>query len=357
MAYFKYLPKVYVRQKSRINGVQPYELAVNIFRRIKIRDSLQGALLGFIQYEITEGQRPDQIAYEYYNDPGLDWIVLLVNNIINVNEDWPLTRDDLREYVSNKYGSIEGIKHYETNEYIDPATGMRLMPEGLIVPEDFHITKANGDIVPKSVSRSPVSYFNYESKINETKRNIYLLRPLYITDFISEFKRLCDYLPHAEVDPEGNKKTEGSLAEEFIGLPRYSKPRQSTASTGSASGGGSSTALLAGSASVAGTAAEVSFTSGSGTTITATLPSSSTSSSSTSSSSSSSSSSVPVPAAVDLAVLQVLQVPQDRLDLVVHLDPQDLAVLVAEDTTAADTRNTKVLSYRNSKERRVRCAC
>ena len=154
MAYFKYLPKVYVRQKSRINGVQPYELAVNIFRRIKIRDSLQGALLGFIQYEITEGQRPDQIAYEYYNDPGLDWIVLLVNNIINVNEDWPLTRDDLREYVSNKYGSIEGIKHYETNEYIDPATGMRLMPEGLIVPEDFHITKANGDIVPKSVSRN-----------------------------------------------------------------------------------------------------------------------------------------------------------------------------------------------------------
>ena len=67
---------------------------------------------------------------------------------------------------------------------------------------------------------------------------------------------------------------------------------------------------------------------------------------------------VPVPAAVDLAVLQVLQVPLDRLDLVVHLDPQDLADhQVVEDTTAADTRNTKVLSYRNSKERRVRCAC
>ena len=67
---------------------------------------------------------------------------------------------------------------------------------------------------------------------------------------------------------------------------------------------------------------------------------------------------VPVPAAVDLAVLQVLQVPLDRLDLVVHLDPQDLADhQVVEDTTAADTRNTKVLSYRSSKELRVRCAC
>ena len=52
MAYFKYLPKVFVRNKTRVNGSQPYELSVNIFRRIKIRDDLQGSLLGFTQYEI-----------------------------------------------------------------------------------------------------------------------------------------------------------------------------------------------------------------------------------------------------------------------------------------------------------------
>ena len=62
MAYFKYLPKVYVRNKTRVDGFQPYQLAVNIFRRIKIRDELQGALLGFIQYEFGENERPDQVA-------------------------------------------------------------------------------------------------------------------------------------------------------------------------------------------------------------------------------------------------------------------------------------------------------
>jgi len=253
MAYFKYLPKVYVRNKAALAGQQPYELAVNIFRRIKIRDSLQGSLLGFTQYEIQEGVRPDQIAYDYYKDPGLDWIVLLVNNIINVNEDWPMNREELRQYVQDKYDSIEGIRHYETKEQTLP-DGTILLPAGLTVDEDFQYIKGDGSVVPKSDSRSPISYFQYESDKNEMKRNIYLLRPLYLNDFIAEFKKLCEYLPHAEVDEEGNKKTPVTLAEEFIGLPRYNKPRQSSASTGSASGGGSSTALITSTGTSVGTA-------------------------------------------------------------------------------------------------------
>ena len=290
MAYFKYLPKVYIRNKAALAGQQPYELAVNIFRRIKIRDSLQGALLGFTQLEIPEGVRPDQIAYDYYKDPGLDWVVLLVNNIINVNQDWPMNREELRHYVQDKYDSIEGIRHYETKEQKLP-DGTILLPEGLVVDEEFQYVKADGSIVPKSESRSPVSYYQYESNINELKRNIYLLRPLYINDFIAEFKALCQYLPHAEVDESGNKKTPVTLAEEFIGLPRYNKPRQSSASTGSASGGGSSTALItstgtsAAAVGTAGTAAVITTTSSTATTSTST----STSTSSTSGSSSGSS--------------------------------------------------------------------
>lgn len=244
MAYFKYLPKVYVRNKTRIDGNQPYQLAVNIFRRIKIRDSLQGSLLGFQQYEIGESERPDQVAYSFYGDSELDWVVLLVNNIINVNNDWPLNREDLYQYVYEKYGSVEGIHHYETIEYKDPQTGLILLPEGLVVDESYYYTKPDGSVQPRSLSRLPISYYDYESGINERKRNIYLLRKVYLQDFLAEFKALAQYLPHAEIDEEGNKKTPGTLAEEFIGLPRYTKPAQSTASIGSASGGGSSTALI-----------------------------------------------------------------------------------------------------------------
>ena len=196
MAYFKYLPKVYVRNKTRVDGGQPYELAVNIFRRIKIRDDLQGSLLGFIQYEIQDGTRPDQVAYEVYKDAGLDWVILLVNNIINVNDDWPMNREDLYGYVQDKYGSIEGVKHYETTEYKSPSLDLVLLPSGITVSESYQYTKPDGTILTKSQSRTPVSYYDYETAVNNTKRNIYLLRPQYLTDFIAEFKRLALSLIH-----------------------------------------------------------------------------------------------------------------------------------------------------------------
>ena len=174
---------------------------------------------------------------------GLDWVILLVNNVINVNQDWPMNREDLFKYVEDKYGSVEGVRHYETLEYLH-TDGSVLLKSGYQVPEDFQYTKPDGSIVPSSSSRIPVSYYAYENEINETKRNIYLLRPQYLTDFVAEFKKLAMYLPNAEVDENGYKKTQGSLAEEFIGLPKYNKPSQSTASTGSASGSGSSTSLV-----------------------------------------------------------------------------------------------------------------
>ena len=84
MAYFKYLPKVYVRNRTIQEGNHPYQLTRNIFRRIKIKDHLLGSLLGFTQYSIGEGERPDQVARKFYGDSGLDWMVLIINNIINI---------------------------------------------------------------------------------------------------------------------------------------------------------------------------------------------------------------------------------------------------------------------------------
>ena len=112
MAYFKYLPKVFVRNKTRINGSQPYELSVNIFRRIKIRDDLQGSLLGFTQYEIQDGARPDQVAYEIYKDAGLDWVILLINNIINV-------KSEVKKWLSKKVNIFGLYKHEYYNQKED----------------------------------------------------------------------------------------------------------------------------------------------------------------------------------------------------------------------------------------------
>ena len=73
--YFSYLPEVYVRTTSyRQNNVDPYSLAKNIFRRIKIREDLSDIIMGFSQYTIKNNQRPDQVAYDFYGDMQLSLI-------------------------------------------------------------------------------------------------------------------------------------------------------------------------------------------------------------------------------------------------------------------------------------------
>lgn len=256
MAYFKYLPKVYVRNRTSVNGAHPYQLTTNIFRRIKIKEDLQGSLLGFEQYEIGEGERPDQVAYKFYGDSGLDWVILIINNVISTYNDWPMTRYDLYDYVESKYGSIEGIHHYETYE-IRSTQGELLVPEGIEVNESYQYLRPDGSVVPKDQSRKSVTNYEYEHAINEQKRNIWMLREAYVSDFVKEFRKLAAYLPNAEIDEQGNKKTPTTLAEEFVGITNYRRPSQSTASTGSATGSGSSTALITSGGGTAGTGATV----------------------------------------------------------------------------------------------------
>ena len=119
MAYFSNLPDVFVRTSSyRQNNVDPYKLAKNIFRRIKIRDELDDVILGFSQYTIKNNQRPDQVAGEIYGSMGLDWVVLLCNNIINVYDD-----SQVRSLKEMKH-IPDSIKLEEENEFTEDLDGI-----------------------------------------------------------------------------------------------------------------------------------------------------------------------------------------------------------------------------------------
>ena len=106
--YFSYFPDVYVRSSSyRNNNVDPHVLAKNLFRRIKIRENLDDIILGFSQYTIRNNQRPDGVAFDFYGNSGYDWIVLIVNNIINLYSEWPMTEDELYKMCEEAYAQFK----------------------------------------------------------------------------------------------------------------------------------------------------------------------------------------------------------------------------------------------------------
>ena len=225
MAYFTYLPNVEVRTSSyRQNNVDPFSLAKNLFRRIKIREDLDDIILGFDQYTIKNNQRPDQVALDIYGNMEYDWVVLLCNNIVNVYDEWPMSEDELERYIDSTYEEDADSVHHWVTQKITDLQGRTLVKADRIVPENYTYTRPDGTVIAKEETVRPISVYDHESEKNDQKRNIYLLRKEYVTAFIEEFSTLCEYLPNSEVDiEEGIKRSKNTVQEQFITVkPTYS---------------------------------------------------------------------------------------------------------------------------------------
>ena len=120
MAYFEELPNIaHPSLLPNRNKIEDRIIVKNIFKRSKLRTDVNQAITAFNYYTIKEGMRPDMIAQELYGDPELDWVVLTSNNITNIRDQWPLSHNDLHEYMLEKYGSeanIAKVEIYETRE-------------------------------------------------------------------------------------------------------------------------------------------------------------------------------------------------------------------------------------------------
>ena len=215
MSYFRELPDVEYQSPfaTRISS-SSYVKAKNIFRRMKIRDDLQNIFTVFDKYEIREGARPDTIAEEFYGKSDLDWVVLLSANIINVRDQWPLSSRDLYEYTVSKYGleNINKIHHYETKE-IKNSDGNIVLPKGLVVDEDYSIRFRTGETYIERSGPdiiSTISNYVYETRENQKKETIYLLKPSYLQQFLNDMRTEMVYSESSQFVNKTLIKTENT---------------------------------------------------------------------------------------------------------------------------------------------------
>ena len=211
MTYFRELPNIlYPSNLVDKESSQQYIAVKNLFRRVKLSGEADGIASLFTKYTILEGQRPDTIAKAFYKNETYDWVVVLTSGITNIKDQWPLSNYDLNRYVENKYGLTEmnNIHHYETLEVIDSKNRL-ILSEGMKVDQSFKIpapldtnitytivgayesTKhtGSGDLNPVK----GISNYEYETKLNESKRKINLLKPKYLMRYIDEMKQIMTY--------------------------------------------------------------------------------------------------------------------------------------------------------------------
>lgn len=199
-SYFKQVPDFeYVSRIAGSKNISDYIAVKNLFKKGKIRDDIFQELAFFEKYKISGNDRPDNVAFEVYRDSNLDWVILLSNNIINVQSEWPLLQDDFDRYLIEKYGDYNtlynGIHHYETSE-VKNSQGVTVVPSGLEVSSPYtisyydYLTSLQVDTGNIAV---PVTNYDYEIKLEDAKRNIFLLKKEYLGIITNDMPEIMEY--------------------------------------------------------------------------------------------------------------------------------------------------------------------
>jgi hypothetical protein len=215
--YFSHLPDVWVRMGPSDGPNQPYVQVKNIFRNVALVNNIQKEFLLFTPVIISEGDKPETISYQYYGDPAYDWIVLLCNNITNVYDQWPLTSGELYNYVQRHYTDLDALNQIHHYESVEIKLGDIVVLEGgLEVNENFTYRNPQTGIWMTGESvRTSVTLYEHLVKENEKKKEIYLLKKTYLSQFIDEFDKLVAY-DNVESEMDDIPFTRTSISENYI---------------------------------------------------------------------------------------------------------------------------------------------
>ena len=177
MAYFSKFPLM----AYDMAGNENYKLLPNILRRVKLRSGIRSGSFLFDNYDVHDGERPEDIAFREYGDPELHWIILMTNNITDRYYQWPLSQPQFAEHLTDKYGSgsVDATHHYEKSQDNGPTSSSG--------PNDFsYKVECNSDDGDPDI----ITNRQYEQRKQDEYRQIRLLDKRYLDDFVEEFDNL-----------------------------------------------------------------------------------------------------------------------------------------------------------------------
>ena len=176
MSYFNKFPLL----AYDIKGDKVRKLLPDILKRVKLRSVIKSGGMLFDKYDVKEGEKPEDIAFKWFGDPELHWVILMTNNVTDRYYDWPMNQVQFAEFLTDKYGdNVDAVHHYEVTK-----DSGRTTSNG---PSDYsHLVEVNSD----TANAISISNRQYEEREQDKKRQIQLINKSLVGDFINEFDRL-----------------------------------------------------------------------------------------------------------------------------------------------------------------------
>lgn len=198
-SYFQRVPDFNYVSRLPNSKIGDYVRVKNLFKKGKLREDIFQNVAFFEKYKIVGDDRPDNVAFEVYDDSSLDWVILLSNNILNIQSEWPLPQTDFDRFVLDKYGDYNtlynGVHHYETIE-VKNTQGVTIVPAGLQVDSSYSVSYYDffTDLqVTTGNLATPITNYEYEEKVENDKRNIFILKSRYLNIVFDDMEEIMQY--------------------------------------------------------------------------------------------------------------------------------------------------------------------
>ena len=202
--YFNYFPKtVYTLNSLDV------ETVTNITSRFGFEQSFKDNSAVYYEYDIQDGDTPEIIASKFYDSPEQHWAVLMINNIVDPQFDWPLDQRTIISYINEKYSANASVgqsgttwaqanihSYYKVETRISNSTEAQLQSKLQIDANTYanvaatttNLTLDDGNSITITTTKETKSYYDYEVEENEAKRTIKLLKPEFVSSIEEEIK-------------------------------------------------------------------------------------------------------------------------------------------------------------------------
>ena len=204
--YFNYFPKtVYTLNSLDV------ETVTNITSRFGFEQSFKDNSAVYYEYDIQDGDTPEIIASKFYDSPEQHWAVLMINNIVDPQFDWPLDQRTIISYINEKYSANASVgqsgttwaqanihSYYKVETRISNSTEAELQTKLQIDANTYanvaatttNLTLDDGNSITITTTKETKSYYDYEIEENEAKRTIKLLKPEFVSSIEEELRNV-----------------------------------------------------------------------------------------------------------------------------------------------------------------------
>jgi len=203
--FFNYFPKT-VYSLDNTNNV---DAVTSIVSRFSFENSFRDNTSVYYEYNIQDSDTPEIIASKFYGDSEKHWVVLMLNQIIDPQFDWPLDQRTIISFITEKYSANASVgqsginwaqanihSYYKVETRTTNSTNTELQTKLQVDANTYANVAAtttnllldDGNSITITVSKETKSYYDYEVEQNETKRTIKLLKPEFVSPIEDELR-------------------------------------------------------------------------------------------------------------------------------------------------------------------------